>query len=736
MTRKNVNGKVISWKGTYGFIQIDGSSETVFVHESEVKGKGELSRGESVVFDIVPGKKGLQAANVQVQQSSGFYNPYNFVRWSPPAKEGTELARGPAPNLLEAKGHTGTIQCRLQTVSPLFIKGNKIPEVIEGNRIPKDNEHETYEFFKSGGKHTIPGSSLRGMIRSVFEAVTNSTYQILNENDENVPLFYRGDPNKMAANLIPARIIKTEEGELAAELMTGYVSKQDIKQNRKIHYAAWVLRYKDKWLGNGSSDYHKRKVVHVPEDISHGNEVYAILSDEPIQYQRSFRFWNVLEINKDKYKLSDPSKAIKGYYYESGFNFPRKHDERFFFRADEAFLQKKGGYPFDQLIFPLSPLVQQRYDQLLENYREVNEGKNPPDGLEQSRHIRKGKSLKEGDLLYVQLNEAQTEVVALYPVMISRTQYTVSVLDLLPEHLRAPQSANELCPASRLFGWVKHKKGEEEKEEQMALRSRVKVSDGKLAKLSGTFPITFKPLGTPKPTAVPMYLRPADPNAPSTEGRYFKKGYDEGPKEVTIRGRKMYLAHSKWKRESHREGTKFNISAKDVVDLGSEFTFEITFQDLTDVELGALLWTLQLEDGMVHRLGYAKPLGYGHVKIFIEHLYMEDICSRYANWSSSSVRDEKDKISFYIQKFKEEMEKAFAKPFENIIQVADLKAILTPKRERFPIHYPKPNPEGKEFKWFVQNKAQHRKDLPDLTYHEVLPFATEDKPLSYNKTER
>ncbi|QNU24361.1 hypothetical protein IC806_15315 [Geobacillus zalihae] len=253
------------------------------------------------------------------------------------------MARGPAPNLLEAKGHTGTIQCRLQTVSPLFIKGNKIPEVIEGNRIPKDNEHETYEFFKSGGKHTIPGSSLRGMIRSVFEAVTNSTYQILNENDENVPLFYRGDPNKMAANLIPARIIKTEEGGLAAELMTGYVSKQDIKQNRKIHYAAWVLRYKDKWLGNGSSDYHKRKVVHVPEDISHGNEVYAILSDEPIQYQRSFRFWNVLEINKDKYKLSDPSKAIKGYYYESGFNFPRKHDERFFFRADEAFLQKKGG---------------------------------------------------------------------------------------------------------------------------------------------------------------------------------------------------------------------------------------------------------------------------------------------------------------------------------------------------------------------------------------------------------
>ncbi|QNU24360.1 cold-shock protein [Geobacillus zalihae] len=72
MTRKNVNGKVISWKGTYGFIQIDGSSETVFVHESEVKGKGELSRGESVVFDIVPGKKGFKQLTCRCNKAVAF----------------------------------------------------------------------------------------------------------------------------------------------------------------------------------------------------------------------------------------------------------------------------------------------------------------------------------------------------------------------------------------------------------------------------------------------------------------------------------------------------------------------------------------------------------------------------------------------------------------------------------------------------------------------------------------
>ena len=49
----------------FGFIQAD-SGEDVFVHFSAISGDGfkSLAEGERVEFDVVPGPKGKQAANV------------------------------------------------------------------------------------------------------------------------------------------------------------------------------------------------------------------------------------------------------------------------------------------------------------------------------------------------------------------------------------------------------------------------------------------------------------------------------------------------------------------------------------------------------------------------------------------------------------------------------------------------------------------------------------------------
>ena len=49
----------------FGFIEHDGGDD-VFVHFSAIQGEGfkTLSDGDKVTFDIVEGRKGLQAANV------------------------------------------------------------------------------------------------------------------------------------------------------------------------------------------------------------------------------------------------------------------------------------------------------------------------------------------------------------------------------------------------------------------------------------------------------------------------------------------------------------------------------------------------------------------------------------------------------------------------------------------------------------------------------------------------
>ena len=56
----------------YGFIAVP-DGEDVFVHFSAISAEGyrSLSEGQSVEFDIVPGDKGPQAANVRPVESGG-----------------------------------------------------------------------------------------------------------------------------------------------------------------------------------------------------------------------------------------------------------------------------------------------------------------------------------------------------------------------------------------------------------------------------------------------------------------------------------------------------------------------------------------------------------------------------------------------------------------------------------------------------------------------------------------
>ena len=67
------SGKV-KWfdnKRGFGFIAQE-SGQDVFVHHSSIMGQGfkTLNQGDEVVFDIVPGDRGLKAQNVQRSRAS------------------------------------------------------------------------------------------------------------------------------------------------------------------------------------------------------------------------------------------------------------------------------------------------------------------------------------------------------------------------------------------------------------------------------------------------------------------------------------------------------------------------------------------------------------------------------------------------------------------------------------------------------------------------------------------
>jgi CspA family cold shock protein len=66
---ERVTGTVKWFNGAKGFGFIErAEGEDVFVHYSEIRGEGfrNLEEGQSVEFNVEPGRKGLQAADVTV----------------------------------------------------------------------------------------------------------------------------------------------------------------------------------------------------------------------------------------------------------------------------------------------------------------------------------------------------------------------------------------------------------------------------------------------------------------------------------------------------------------------------------------------------------------------------------------------------------------------------------------------------------------------------------------------
>lgn len=97
-----------------------------------------------------------------------FVNPYSFMPIS-----GTVQKAEPSEGTL-----SGKIVCTLRAVTPLAIPDHEKKRA--GRRL---GEHFEYPFFsKADGIHFILGSSVRGVVRNMFEAVTNSCFSVNNNN--------------------------------------------------------------------------------------------------------------------------------------------------------------------------------------------------------------------------------------------------------------------------------------------------------------------------------------------------------------------------------------------------------------------------------------------------------------------------------------------------------------------------------------------------------------------------
>ncbi|MBL8152955.1 MAG: TIGR03986 family CRISPR-associated RAMP protein [Anaerolineae bacterium] len=682
---------------------------------------------------------------------SRFVNPYNFVRPLPapklkPLSEATAdqhlLWRCPPPPHDRYTGLSGRITCTMTAATPVFVSGDA--------EDPKA-EHQTYRLFEVNGQYLIPGASLRGPIRSVFEAATNSAFGAFSFTDEH--LFYRL-PADSALGLVPARVEADESSEsgFGLRFLTGSAELQPTRRSKTL-YAAWIPRHPNPQILQKKDQRKHRhllrqnQLVVIPKDCEDGQSCYAAIFNTRTlspNDQQGFPHWQADFIHRDPKQVDAWIKAhrnhdyqqVQGYAYSTGLNADVKQYERFFY--------EDGRHP--TITTPLEEDVWKAYDALMKDYydRRVkiaeslkSQSKQGRSGIVPSRFVSSPEHLRVGTLVYADIGEKDASghypVRAIYPVNISRARYRRTVRDVIQSrypHLLPPTKIEQLCLASRVFGWVSQDSEKRPRTEQVAYRGRVRFSDALPQALKlGTQSKTLAILGEPHPTSVEFYLE--DNGAEVVPRKSQPHGYDDD--RASIRGRKFQRHHGKWNWDiatTHDQSDQ-NRTIQNYYDEGTTWTFHIDFDSLQPVELGALLWTLELNFGDqrgFHRIGYGKPLGLGSVTIDVDDISIYDAAVRYAGDGSQDGRDTTIDKDACVRAFTTTMAALYGRPFDELAPIRDLKALLTPRRDELPIHYPRldPGPPGEDnpgFAWFMDNRKSTRP--------ERLSPADQDKGLPY-----
>jgi hypothetical protein len=283
---------------------------------------------------------------------------------------------------------------------------------------------------------------------------------------------------------------------------------------------------------------------------------------------------------------------------------------------------------------------------------------------------------------------------------------------------------------------------------------------------SNGFPLAI--LGQPKPQQARFYIAKDKEGTPLDKGITKENTYQNN---YGLRGRKVYPHHNNlpaqyWnnpnedrtqetqegrfqeyrrpKNSKNVERDDQNRSIKAWVKPNTTFSFNIDVTNLSDVELGALLWLLSLPENHYHRLGGGKPLGFGSVKLTIDWDKSDlrkgetwrDFYSSLYSTSDSSTREAEASIKI----FKNAVTEAYSniKSFEEVRFIQAFCCGCQGFNDNKPVHYPRkrqqpgqnpvpPNPEGKAFEWFVENErtgkdAKPPVSLPELWNETGLPY--------------
>ncbi len=514
--------------------------------------------------------------------------PYNFV--SLPDKPLKSEIAGVAnfkEHILNCERLSGEIILDIESLTPLFIGGN-----------PKD---ETVTFSPQGTP-IIAGSSLRGMFKNMLKIVTCGTFRGRTDsqkkgedfNDEHI--YFRcimGTPYQWMKSL----------NKVYNDRMVGEVRGKDgkLKPAKNARPGFLIQMTNGKYFIAPSIYEHDRKVDKIfikeyQEKFNHGKKI-------PI-YNGSCIKWH----GETAYIITGGNK----YLYDSKTYETLSDKEK-----------KKAGKQFIRFTkLSYVDWSREHWIELPDDVRESYEHDRNKQGVD----LLTDKGILNRDKLTEFVKNLPTDIQTLVPChflyeknqvtafghgQCFRIPYKNSIGDLVPDALKIPTFIDF---ADAIFGREKF------------WASRVYFEDAVITKNLCTLEKdAAHPLMQPKPTSYQLYL-----NQKGVEGENLNHWDKDGAK---LRGYKLYW-HSDfadWKATADERKSDAGKSAdkritKTITPLkkGATFKAKIRFQNLSAVELGALMMIFDLNGtkNSYYKIGMGKSLGLGSIKV-TPTLYLE-----------------------------------------------------------------------------------------------------------------
>lgn len=602
--------------------------------------------------------------------------PYNFVSLPTNAKViANNTKELQSHGEINKKKNSGYIEYEIENITPLIIgKGKE-------NR----NDKNVYFFKNDKGQYTIPGSTIRGLLRNNMAILSFSN---VSEDIEDGRFYFRSfGKDKLATDYkerldIDTKTVHGEQMLMPHGVKTGYIYKKsqseyELIPSKKIEEFPYLV-IKEQYL---------RRIA--PKDL-------------PINYMYTEKIDELIK-NKDKYSLTEAEKAlpedkkkkIQGQKQKEKSDFLKRKDVKNWnfklsakplkvsYEISGARTVSKIGHPGDfknegflltsnyiskklvHYIIPcekdtnLTPVVFKKGE---ENYKYIEYYNDDLVRTKKAIIEESGKITLQKDFEYYGL---PSDVGYENGKPIFYGEYKGSYYFGFTPYLRVPydnnikQGINDKYKNINGFSYVDKLFGFASKENNYKglLSFEDCIYEGsQKPNFTRTYNVI---LGEPHPTSYNLYLK-QDINGDKKEIINYNDSFE-------IRGIKQYWIKNYVTESEIKPNSKVD-SILHPIDKGSSFRGKIHFSNLTDEEIGLLLWALKVEENAHENIGMGKPFGFGHIVIKGINLKLEDYENKYLSMSVNCFKDgNKEK---FIEAYKKSLgDKINSKPIKDFILI-------------------------------------------------------------------